>query len=181
MVFFKPQTLEIQLTAEELEKLRLRQIEQSEPWKKHAAMHGNAGLDPAQLHVSGEAVLGENADSLRARFGLKGAAPVEQRKDLVVPDTGSYGPNVHKAGEHIAYTGANQGNRPGLWATCNCGAEFKLEQGKEGPEVKTYGVVGTDTTATGYATSAKQTSPSYTAQEGITNYKPSEDASNSYA
>jgi len=146
VIFHKEKTIERELTTDEVEKERLRTIQNSDAWKNHAVLHKKAGLGEAQLHISGEALFGEG-DPVRERFGLS-----QQRTETTVEtkkgETASYGAQHSNPG-HLSYTAA--GSQPDLWASCNCGAEFKAENKSGKFEVKAYGVVGSDQKATSYA------------------------------
>ncbi|MDP3728966.1 MAG: hypothetical protein Q8R18_05970 [bacterium] len=153
VIFHKEKTIERELTSEELEKERLRSIQNSDVWKHHAALHKQADLGEAQLHISGEPLFGER-DILRGRFGLP-----QQRTETTTEtknvETVSYGIQ-HNNPAHTTYTAP--GSQADLWASCNCGAEFKAENKSGKLEVKSYGVVGSDQKATAYAMNSSGTS-----------------------
>ena len=168
MVIFHKETLEKELTAEEIEKQRLRAIENSDAWRDHAKLHAQSGWDAAQLHIPGEAILGEREDPVRARFGLA-QKPRESTKEVATAASVSYGAQHISQQHNITYTAA--GNKSDLWASCNCGAEFKAEQKGGELKVTSYGVPGTDAKATSYAVSSASSSSSYekgTASSGYT-------------
>lgn len=145
MVIFQRETIERELSKEELERERLRAIQGSDAWKQHAVLHKQAGLGDAQLHISGEPLFG-GRDFVRERFGLEQTQKPVAAETPKKESTVSYG---HTQASHVSYSSA--GSQPDLWASCNCGAEFKAED-KEGKlEVKSYGVVGSDSKATAYA------------------------------
>ncbi len=163
VIFQKKESLEKELSSEEIAKLRLRDIENSDAWRKHAALH--SPKNPARLHVSGEPIFGEK-DAVRERMGLR------QEERAVLPentkkDTGvSYGVQ-HGSPGHVSYVSA--GSQPDLWASCDCGAEFKAEKKGTGFEVKSYGVVGSDTKATSYLIKNSSTA-SYSGGESFSSY-----------
>jgi len=175
MVVFTRETIERELTPEELEKERLRLIEHSPEWQRHASIHQKSGWGKAQLHITGEPVLGETEDAVRTRFGLQKPRETAQPAQTAAEQI-TYG--IQHGKEHVTYAGANIGDRPGLWATCNCGAEFKMGQGKDNkPEIKSYGIVGTDSASTQYAVSsgdstykATETFSGYTTKEKPSSY-----------
>ncbi|MSR85934.1 hypothetical protein EXS74_00895 [Candidatus Woesearchaeota archaeon] len=146
MVNFQSTNLERQLSPEEMEQERLRTIEGSDVWRQHAALHQKSGLGKAQLHISGEPLFGEE-DAVRTRMGLPQKTIQESSQVIPKTEPTSYGQQHTPTGH--SYTAP--GSQPGLWASCNCGAEFKAEE-KEGKlQVTSYGVVGSDSKATGYA------------------------------
>lgn len=159
MVFFSRSEpgLEKQLSPEEMEKQKLNAIQHSPQWQEHARLHKQAGWGVAKLHVAEEPIFQNAANPEVVQY-------VQTQKD-----TGSYGtsPAQHSSEGH--YLGANDPNRSGFWAGCNCGAEFKVESGNKGPEVKSYGVVGTDQKSTSYAVQASQ--HQYGTQESSTEYQ----------
>lgn len=165
VIFHKKDTLEKELTPEEIEKFRLREIENSDAWKKHAALH--SPQNPARLHVSTEPLFGEK-DAVRERMGVpqtERKVSYDTRKEAAV----SYGAQ-HMSGAHASYVSA--GSKPELWASCDCGAEFKAEKKGNSFEVKSYGVVGSDSKATSYAVQSS-TAITYGAQDSFsfTGYK----------
>ena len=139
MVIFSTRSeIEKHLSPEEMEKADIRRITASDTWQDHLDMHKKSGIGEAKLFVPGEPVLGKKGDALRERFGLK-----EQEVEVSLEETKSasaiYGPVLHEGAVH--YMGANDPNRPGFWATCNCGAEFNATEGEDGKmEVKSYNI-----------------------------------------
>ena len=173
MVIFHRETIEKELSPEELEKEKLRAIEHSDAWKTHAALHKKAGLGDAQLHISGEPLFGEQ-DAVRARMGLPQKGKQESMP-IIKTESLSYGPQ--HTGEHSTYTAP--GSQPGLWASCNCGAEFKAEEKSGKLQVTTYGVVGSDTKATGYVVNSSSTAK-YTQEQSATSYTSTASSATSY-
>ncbi|MBI5797795.1 hypothetical protein HZA98_02740 [Candidatus Woesearchaeota archaeon] len=162
MVFFSRSEpgLEKQLTPEEMEQQKLNAIQHSPQWQEHARLHKQAGWGVAKLHIAEEPILQNAANQELVQY-------VQSPKD-----TGSYGASLaqHSSSGGNHYLGANDPNRSGFWAGCNCGAEFKIESGNKGPEVKSYGVVGTDQKSTNYAVQSTQ-HKSYGASESSANYQ----------
>ena len=147
MVIFQSTNLERQLSPQEMERERLRAIEGSDAWRQHAALHSQSGLGKAQLHLSGEPLFGEE-DAVRVRMGLPQR---EKQSEQIIPKTESVSYGAQHTSGHATYTAP--GSQPGLWASCNCGAEFKAEEKGGKLQVTSYGVVGTDKKATTYAVS----------------------------
>ena len=162
MVIFHAKYLERELSPEEMERERLRAIEGSDTWKNHAALHQKSGLGKAKLHISGEPLFGEE-DAVRTRMGLPQRTKQESSQAIPKNESVSYG-QQHTASGH-AYTAP--GSQPGLWASCNCGAEFKAEEKGGKLQVTSYGIVGSDNKATGYAISS---SASYGKKESSSTY-----------
>lgn len=173
VIFQKKESLEKELSPEEIERLRLREIENSDAWKKHAALH--SANNPARLHISNEAIFGEK-DLVRERFGM----PQQERivsPEILKKNTGvSYGVQ-HGSPGHASYVSA--GSRPELWASCDCGAEFKAEKKGNSFEVKSYGVVGSDSKATSYLVKNTSTT-SYSGGESFSGYTSSQNTATSY-
>lgn len=155
VIFAQRSDIEKTLSPKEMEKQVLQAFQGSDAWKKHQAQHKRTKLGDAKLFVPGEAVLGEQKDMLRERFGLQErkeeATPEEQqvpqkKEEQVVYKTATEATNetykpAATSGAADVYQGAHDPNRPGYWATCNCGAEFHIEQDKKGKiEVKSYTV-----------------------------------------
>ena len=169
VIFQRKESLETELSTEEIEKLHLREIENSDAWKKHAALH--SAKNPARLHVSGEPIFGEK-DPVRERMGLVQAEKIPLEN--LTKDTGvSYGVQ-HGSPGHASYVSA--GSRPELWGSCDCGAEFKAEKKGKGFEVTSYGVVGSDTKATSYLVKNTSTA-SYSGGESFSSYNQSSSSS----
>ena len=145
MVIFQPINLERELSPQEMERERLRTIEGSDALRQHAALHSQSGLGKAQLHLSGEPLFGEE-DAVRTRMGLPQQA---KQSEQIIPRVESMSYGVQHTSAHGSYTAP--GSQPGLWASCNCGAEFKAEEKGGKLQVTSYGVVGTDSKATTYA------------------------------
>ncbi len=153
VIFSTKSNIEKQVSPESMDEEKMYLIENSDPWKQHLAMHKKAGLGNAKLFVSGEAVLGEKRDPLRERLGLKkeeqNNSDVKEGEPKIENIT--YGPkendssNIYTTSTHNhssnAYMGSNNPDRPGFWATCNCGAEFNANVAEDGHlEIKTYTV-----------------------------------------
>jgi len=173
VIFQKKESLERELSSEEIEKLRLREIENSDAWKKHAALH--SPQNPARLHVSGEPIFGEK-DAVRERMGL-GQSERTVLVENVKKETGvSYGVQ-HGSPGHVSYVSA--GSQPDLWGSCDCGAEFKAEKKGNSFEVKAYGVVGSDTKATSYAV-RNSSNASYSGGESFSSYSKASPSSSTY-
>ncbi len=166
VIFQQKETLEKELSSEEIEKIRLREIESSDAWKKHAALH--SANNPARLHISGEPIFGEK-DHLRERMGIaqkeRNISQDSLKKDIEV----NYGVK-HGSPGHVSYVSA--GSQPDLWGSCDCGAEFKAEKKGNKFEVKSYGVVGSDIKATSYLVSNTSTA-SYSGGESFSGYQKS--------
>src|SRR3989344_6041105 len=171
MVHFSSSKLERELTPEEMEKERLRAIENSDTWKQHAALHQKAGMGKPQLHISGEPLFGEE-DAVRERMGLPQRTTEEKGNIIPKSEPVSYGVNHNTPGH--AYTAP--GSQPGLWASCNCGAEFKAEEKGGKLQVTGYGVVWSDNKATSYAVSSSSSygqqgsSPTYNQKKNTNAY-----------
>lgn len=151
MVIFQSTNLERELSSEELERERLRAIEGSDAWRQHATLHQRSGIGKAHLHLSTEPLFGEE-DALRKRMGLPQR---KQESQQAIPKAESTSYAQHTTSGH-AYTAP--GSQPGLWASCNCGAEFKAEEKGGKLSVTSYGVVGSDKQATSYAVNSSNTS-----------------------
>ncbi len=163
MVYFSQSKLEKKLTLEEMEKERLHAIENSNTWKKHVKLHKKAGMGKPQLHISGEPLFGEE-DAVLKRMGLPQRTQQDKNRIVSPINEPVYGIS-HNAPNHIYIA---PGSQPGLWASCNCGAEFKAEEKENKLNVTSYGVVGSDNKATSYAVS----SSSYGGQQGSLTYNP---------
>jgi len=174
VIFAQLSDIEKTLSPKEMEKQVLQAFQGSDAWKKHQAQHKRTKLGDAKLFVPGEAVLGEQKDVLRERLGLQEIKeeaipeeqPVLQKKERQVAyktekeATSETYKLATSSGAADTYQGAHDPNRPGYWATCNCGAEFHLEQDKKGNiGVKTY-----------TAESALKTEGAYSAQSATTTY-----------
>jgi hypothetical protein len=151
-------TMEKKLSPEAIEKAQIGIITGSEEWQHHQRLHKKSGMQDAKLFIPGEAVLGEIRDPVRERFGLQQEAKPKE-EDTSKKKGLAYGPQTQDhAGGH--YMGANDPNRPGFWATCNCGADFSAQTLGDGSvKVKSY---LTDQTAQQAATGNYQTRSSTT-------------------
>ena len=100
MVIFQSTNLERQLSPEEMERQRLHAIENSDVWKKHAAVHQKSGLGKAQLHLSGEPLFGEE-DAVRTRMGLAQRKTEQSSQGIPKTESVSYGQQHTTSGDYL--------------------------------------------------------------------------------
>lgn len=176
------ETIEAKLTPEELEKIKLSKIQHSREFRDHVKFHEEmrregSNIGAPVLHVATEPIFQEKRQTGREQStqpreetDRTAEAVTYASRDQPGGTGGTYTPHTSEA---HSYAGANVGDRPGLWATCNCGVQFKLDEKKDGTSVTTYNPT---TLASGaqsaYGTSSSSTT--YTTETSATSYSTSQ-------